>query len=74
MITYKRWLPAHTMQLEVKTDLGWLAIEVEYARTDEVDKYDIDILGVTYNKLDITDLFDHDALADKVADYEHDGR
>ena len=68
----KRWLDVRTMQLEVETDLGWLCIDVEYSRTDEADDFDIVIEGVGYGKLDITDLFDHDKLAEKVADYEYD--
>jgi hypothetical protein len=74
MFTDKQWLKPRTMQLEVNTDLGWLAIEVEYSRTDEADEYDIAIESVSYGKLDITDLFDHEVLADRVASYEYDER
>ena len=74
MFTDKNWLKPRTMELEVNTDLGWIAIDVEYSRTDEADEYDIAIEGVWYGKLDITDLFDHEVLADKVADYEYDER
>jgi hypothetical protein len=70
----KDWMNTRTMQLEVNTDLGWLCIDVEYSRTHETDDFDIVIEGVFYGKLDITDLFDHGKLADKVADYEYDER
>ena len=74
MFTDKHWLPEHTMQLEVKTDLGWLAIEVTYARTDEADEYAIDIRDVDYNGLDINGLFSEDALSEAIAEYEYNGR
>lgn len=74
MFTDKHWLPEHTMQLEVKTDLGWLAIEVTYARTDEVDDYAIDIRDVDYNGWNITGVFSEEALEEAIAEYEHNGR
>ena len=74
MFTDKHWLPEHTMQLEVKTDLGWLAIDVTYARTDEVDDYAIDIRDVDYNGLDINGLFSEEALEEAIAEYEYNGR
>ena len=74
MFTDKHWLPEHTMQLEVETSLGWLAIDVTYSRTDEVDDYAIDIRDVDYNGIDINGLFSVEALEDAIAEYEHNGR
>ena len=74
MITDKHWLAEHTMQLEIETSLGWLAIDVTYARTDEVDDYAIDVRDVDYNGLDINGLFSEEALEEAIAEYEHNGR
>ena len=70
----REWLDPRTMQFDIHTDLGWLCIAVKYSRTDEADNFDIVIEGVECGAMDITDLFDHDNLADMVAGYEYDER
>lgn len=74
MFTDREWLPRHTMQLEVETSLGWIAIDVTYARTAEVDEYAIDIQEVEYGEMDITGLFSEGALEEAIAEYEYNGR